>query len=433
MYYLKYKKQILILGLIICVFSCLIFIFGCSFEERDDNLYSVYFYANDEVYYKSEFYGIDNFDEYHLVEPQKNNHIFNGWFFEDGEAFDNNKLLERLKTNYRVNVYAKFTVISPFVIEDGVLIELTPIVLEMTSLTIPEGVTEIKRISYGLYLEEIILPSTLKKIDANAFWGCGNLKSIELPEGVEYVGDFAFDQCWELKEITLPSTLKEIGIKAFAARNLEVLNYNVKGNLILNKNNNPFYKAGINSNGITLNIGENVEILSDYLFYSLEAVDGKTLSSSANIVEVIFSENNQCTEIGKFAFYWCENLEKIVFPDNLKNIDDYAFSGCDKLNKIILPTTLISLGNETFSYCKNLEYIVLPKQLTFIGSGICYGNYKPIIFCQFSEDSIPEHEIDWNCYATLGNENLTYYLGEWGFNAETGEPEVKDVNSSFLF
>ena len=40
---------------------------------------------------------------------------------------------------------------------------------------------------------------------------------------------------------------------------------------------------------------------------------------------------------------------------------------------------------------------------------------------------MPEHEVDWNCYATLGNENLTYYLEEWVINNETGEPEVKDI------
>ena len=59
-------------------------------------------------------------------------------------------------------------------------------------------------------IETIKLPSTLKRIEAETFSLCKNLKSIDIPNGVEYIGEECFQKS-RIKEITLPSTLKEIG------------------------------------------------------------------------------------------------------------------------------------------------------------------------------------------------------------------------------
>ena len=41
-------------------------------------------------------------------------------------------------------------------------------------------------------LESVRLPSTLKRIGYSAFTGCRNLKAIELPDGLEYLGEECF-------------------------------------------------------------------------------------------------------------------------------------------------------------------------------------------------------------------------------------------------
>ena len=52
---------------------------------------------------------------------------------------------------------------------------------------------------------------------------CKSLKSIEIPDGVEYIGKKCFSFS-EIKEITIPSTLKGIDKDAFAdCENLKIV------------------------------------------------------------------------------------------------------------------------------------------------------------------------------------------------------------------
>ena len=46
------------------------------------------------------------------------------------------------------------------------------------------------------------------------FSNCNSLRSVEIPDGVEYIGKKCFADS-KVEEITLPSTLKEIGEDAF--------------------------------------------------------------------------------------------------------------------------------------------------------------------------------------------------------------------------
>ena len=66
----------------------------------------------------------------------------------------------------------------------------------------------------GSAIENITVPSTLKKIEVGTFSWCCCLKSVEIPNGVEHIENECFEGSG-VEEITLPSTLREIGEKAF--------------------------------------------------------------------------------------------------------------------------------------------------------------------------------------------------------------------------
>ena len=58
-------------------------------------------------------------------------------------------------------------------------------------------------------IESVRLPSTLKRIEREAFYQCDNLQTVEIPNGVEYIGINCFSSS-RIEEIALPGTLREI-------------------------------------------------------------------------------------------------------------------------------------------------------------------------------------------------------------------------------
>lgn len=99
-----------------------------------------------------------------------------------------------------------------------------------TTYEIPEGVETVgtKCFYKCYYIEEIKIPSTVKRIEEKAFHRVSKLNKLELPEGLEFIGKDAFAYCFsenyksdtnpdlpESTEIVIPSTVKEIGEYAF--------------------------------------------------------------------------------------------------------------------------------------------------------------------------------------------------------------------------
>lgn len=87
-----------------------------------------------------------------------------------------------------------------------------------TTVSVPKTVTAIGEGAFenNTTVEKIILPDSVKQIDAYAFWGCKNLRTVTLGKGLTNVGDFAFMNCTGLETITIPDNVRSIGIQAFA-------------------------------------------------------------------------------------------------------------------------------------------------------------------------------------------------------------------------
>ena len=58
------------------------------------------------------------------------------------------------------------------------------------------------------------LPSTLRRIEGNTFGNCEGLASVELPEGLEYIGPQCFSESG-LESVAFPPALKVIENGAF--------------------------------------------------------------------------------------------------------------------------------------------------------------------------------------------------------------------------
>ena len=82
---------------------------------------------------------------------------------------------------------------------------------------VPEGIQSIGESAFDdcASLSSITLPDSLTSIGDYAFSYCASLSSITLPEGLTSIGNWAFSSCDSLSSITLPDSLTSIGIGAF--------------------------------------------------------------------------------------------------------------------------------------------------------------------------------------------------------------------------
>ncbi len=67
---------------------------------------------------------------------------------------------------------------------------------------VPNGVVNLHNAFARSKLSEIILPDSVKNI-GGGFYRCSNLKSIVIPEGVDYLDEYVFARCDNLQDVTI--------------------------------------------------------------------------------------------------------------------------------------------------------------------------------------------------------------------------------------
>ncbi len=76
-----------------------------------------------------------------------------------------------------------------------------------------------KTILYGMlpgYYQDVYkMPSSVTEIKSHAFWGCDNLKKVQIGSNVETIPDYAFADCSNLEKVNFSYSVRRIGLKAF--------------------------------------------------------------------------------------------------------------------------------------------------------------------------------------------------------------------------
>ena len=104
---------------------------------------------------------------------------------------------------------------SDFEILDGTLVKYRG---NDAEVVVPEGVRVIGPTAFqGNRLTSLTLPSSLRRIEQQAFYLCFQLTSIRFAEGLEFIGRMAFCECHSLMQLSLPQSLHTIEAMAFSA------------------------------------------------------------------------------------------------------------------------------------------------------------------------------------------------------------------------
>ena len=201
-------------------------------------------------------------------------------------------------------------------------------------------------------LTNIILPKNIKEMWGYAFENCASLESIEIPEGVTYIGWSCFQNS-ELKNIILPESLQTIAQSAFMyCKSLEEIVIPDNAEVEIQK-----YAFNGCTSLKTLSLGKGVTIIGDCAF-----------EECSNLLSVTIPENAALSSIGKEAFKDCDYLTNFTIPDGVPvSIGEEAFYDCDALGSVSLGNAVVSIGASAFRYCSSLATVYMGDAVTEIG------------------------------------------------------------------
>ena len=168
-------------------------------------------------------------------------------------------------------------------------------------------------------------------IGANAFRDCGGVMMIDLPDKVEYVGDYAFYADTSLMHMVVnndSSMLHSLGKASFAGSGIREISFPSK-----------------------------MAVLGDSAFAHCDSLS-----------TLVF--NDSLKQIGERCFYQCTLLDSISFPDSLWQIGPQAFAGCDSITYLAFPDSLLQIGAGAFQDCGALTEVQLPPLLTFLDDSV---------------------------------------------------------------
>ena len=127
----------------------------------------------------------------------------------------------------------------------------------------------------------------------------------------------------------------------------------------------------------------------DYHFELLEDGSGYRVSAAegAKLPEAVIPESfNGLPVVSVGGFGSHPELERLVLPSSLLEIEDYAFSGCSGLEAAVIPDGVRSLGEHCFSFCSGLETVSVPGSVERIGREAFWG-------CKALEEVVLEEGI----------------------------------------
>ena len=231
---------------------------------------------------------------------------------------------------------------------------------------------------------EVVIPSSVTRIDYAAFSGRGGLTQVTIPNGIRTIDAFAFSECDSLTEVTIPGSVVNIGRLAFGRSGLTTISV---------EEGNEVYSS---RNGMLL------------------SKDGTLLIQGVN-GEVEFPP---CVRmIGREAFEGCSGLTRLVIPDGVTNIASSAFAYYRGLTDVTIPNGVQFVGSWAFSHLGRLANVTIPACLAERSGPM------PDMYEVFSDTSI-ENVTMTTGTVTIGNDAFAYT-----FDDETCPTHVTIPNS----
>jgi hypothetical protein len=207
------------------------------------------------------------------------------------------------------------------------------------------GVTEIFSFSLGENVESLFIPSSVKKIEYNAFDYTTNISQITVDAQSPY--------------------------------------FTTQDGILYNKKLTELIRCPVTYSG-EINIPESVAQISDSAFSNCEEITKVNIPDSVSVIsgEAFFGCSklseinlpNDFIELGDTVFADCTSLTSVTIPGKILYVGDSMFYGCSSLTDVVIEDGIVSIGNSAFAYCESLKNVTIPNSVTELGNNVFRSN-----------------------------------------------------------
>lgn len=234
-------------------------------------------------------------------------------------------------------------------------------------------------------LVNVKVPPLIKQIASGAFYHCNYNIKIEKHSLLELIDDYAFSENNVLEEIFIPSHVKKIGDHAFCyCENLKRVEFNENSNL-----------ESIGRLSFAHSLIENFVVPP-----KVTRIGELAFSMCSHLRRIEMPENLKIKELERYTFT-STALESISIPSCVEIIGDNVFTYCKYLKKVEFSANskLKIIGENAFQESA-IESIEIPMHVTKICpyAFSCCGNLEKVIFSDQSELRIIEKGVFSNSY-----------------------------------
>ena len=205
-------------------------------------------------------------------------------------------------------------------------------------------------LAVGSYSGDVTIPESITYngktysvtgIGYQAFYKCGSLTSVSIPESVKSIADWTFYECTGLTAITIPNGVTTIGDRAF-------------------------YGCSALT---TVTVGNSVTSVGEYAFRDCSRIDKVIVPDVAAWCGISFATDRSNPLYYAHRIFSDAETEitDLVIPDGVILIKSNTFAGCSNLTSISIGESVTTIGVSAFEGCRSLISVSIPKSVTSIG------------------------------------------------------------------
>ncbi len=217
---------------------------------------------------------------------------------------------------------------------------------DITSVSLPDGLTFIG--DYAFYecygLTSVVIPEGVERIGDCAFLWCDGLERVTFPQSLIRIGNSAFESCGSLRDAVLPDALEMLDGFAFYGSDLnEVF---VPASVYYIGTSAFAYCYDLLPESFSVDPGNANYKAEDGVLFSK---DGSYLHSYlCTKPDTAYTVPSGVTEIGTYALSGADSLCTVTLSEGVTAVDLGAFAWCTSLNSVTIADTVTEIAAYAF-------------------------------------------------------------------------------------